>query len=179
MDRVTYLSELYEKSRMALTKDPESWKGLLSGMARYYKYSFDNNVLIYAQRPDASQLAVMDIWNKIGRRVNRGAKSIAVIDMSNPKASLKYLFDLMDTNGSHESLRRVMGYMWELEEQYRPGIIAKFHDQYGTDTAGIESCIYGLAQQRINEILPQYMRDFSITDPDSILYDLPIEAVKE
>jgi len=178
LDRVTYLSELYEKSRTALTKDPESWKGLLSGMARYYKYSFDNNVLIYAQRPDASQLAVMDIWNKIGRRVNRGAKSIAVIDMSNPKASLKYLFDLMDTNGSHESLRRVMGYMWELEEQYRPGIIAKFHDQYGTDTAGIESCIYGLAQQRINEILPRYMRDFRITDPDSILYDLPIEAVK-
>ena len=56
MDRVTYLSELYEKSRMALTKDPESWKGLLSGMARYYKYSFDNNVLIYAQRPTPASL---------------------------------------------------------------------------------------------------------------------------
>jgi len=179
LDRVVYLSGLYEKSVAGLTKSRENWKGLLSGMARYYKYSFDNNVLIHAQRPDASQLAVMDIWNKIGRRVNRGAKSIAVIDLSNPKASLKYLFDLMDTNGSSESLRRVMGYMWELEEQYRPGMITRFHDKYGTDTAGIESCIYGLVEHQVNETLPRYLQGFSVNDEGSMLYGLPIEAVKE
>lgn len=179
MDRVTYLSELYGKSVTELTKNRKNWKGLLSGMARYYKYSFDNNVLIYTQRPNASQLATMDVWNKIGRRVNKGGRSIAVIDLSNPKASLKYLFDLMDTNGSHDSLRRVMGYMWELEEQYRPGILLKFHDKYDTDTASIESCIYDLAEKRVNEILPQYLQDFSITDEGSMLYGLPIEAVKE
>lgn len=181
MNRITYLSELYERSITELTKSRDNWMELLSCMARYYKYSFDNNVLIYAQRPDASLLATMDIWNsnKIGRWVNKGAKSIAVIDLSNPKASLKYLFDLMDTNGSHESFRHVMSFMWDLEEQYRPGIIAKFHDKYNADTASIESCIYDLVGKRINDILPDYMQGFSVTDTDSILYDLPIEAVRE
>jgi len=178
LDRITCLSELYGKSVTELTKSRENWKGLLSGMARYYKYSFDNNVLIYVQKPNASQLATMEIWNKIGRRVKKVTKSIAVIDLSNPKASLKYLFDLMETNGSHESLRIVMGYMWELEEQYRPGIMAKFHDKYGADTESIESCIYSLVERRISEILPQYLQDFSVSDEVSMLYGLPTEAVK-
>ncbi|MEG2186736.1 MAG: hypothetical protein RR085_05400, partial [Clostridia bacterium] len=179
MSKATILADLYQKSVKELTRTPTEWKGLLSGVARYYKYSFDNNVLIYTQRPDASQLATFDIWNqKIGRRVNKGAKSIAVIDMANPKASIKYLFDIMDTNGSEKSFKQVLGYMWELEDQYKPSLLIKFHEKYGTPTSSMELSLYKLVQRRVREILPQYMENFKVRDENSVLYDLPLEAVK-
>jgi N12 class adenine-specific DNA methylase/superfamily II DNA/RNA helicase len=180
LSRATYLADLYKKSVQELTKSRDDWKGLLTSMARYYKYSFDKNVLIYVQRPDAGFLADMDVWNnQVGRRVNSQAKSVAVIDMSNPTASLQYLFDLMDTNGSYESFRKVMGYVWELENQYKPGLLMKFSEKYGTDTSSVEGCLYDLVLKRTDEILPKFLEGFQVRDQDSILYDLPIEAVKE
>ena len=180
MSKVTFLADLYNKSVQEYTKDPAEWKGLLSCVARYYKRSFDNAVLIYSQRPDASQLATFDEWHdkRIDRNINGGAKGIAVIDMSNPKASLKYLFDFMDTNGSAQSFKKVMSYLWELEDQYQPSILARFHEKYNTPTSGIETCLYKLVQQRVRQVLPQYMESFKVRDESSVLYDAPVEAVK-
>ena len=81
MNRVTRLADLYAASVQEYTKTPGEWKGLLSCVARFYKRSFDNAVLIYAQRPNATQLGTFDEWHdrRIGRSINRGAKSIAVI----------------------------------------------------------------------------------------------------
>ena len=162
------------------TKNPVEWKGLLSCVARYYKRSFDNAVLVYAQRPDATQLATFDEWHdkRIDRNINAGAKGIAVIDMTNPTASLKYLFDFMDTNGSEQSFKKVMSYLWELEDQYKPSVLARFHEKYNTPTSSIEMCLYKLVQQRVRQVLPQYMENFKVRDESSVLYDAPIEAVK-
>lgn len=180
MSKATYLVGIYRQTVAELTKNKEQWKSLLEVMARYYKYSFDNNVLICAQRPNAGLLADRDVWNqKIGRYINKGAKGIAVINMNNPTATLKYLFDLMDTNGDNESFLRVLSFVWQLENQYKPGLIKAFGELYGTNTASMGTCLYDLVGKRIDSQLPQYMENFRITDKDSILYGLPIDAVKD
>ena len=141
MSKATILADLYKKAVQEYTKSPTEWKGLLSCVARFYKRSFDNAVLIYAQKPDATQLGTWDDWHdeRIGRRLNKGAKSIAVIDMSNPSASLKYLYDFMDTNGTEQSFWNFMRYHWELEEQYRPSLMLRFHEKYAAPTSSIEA----------------------------------------
>lgn len=180
MSKATILADLYKKSVQEYTQNPVEWKGLLSCVARYYKRSFDNAVLVYTQRPDATQLATFDEWHdkRIDRNINAGAKGIAVIDMTNPTASLKYLFDFMDTNGSEQSFKKVMSYLWELEDQYKPSVLARFHEKYNTPTSSIEMCLYKLVQQRVRQVLPQYMVNFKVRDESSVLYDAPIDAVK-
>lgn len=180
MSKATILADLYKKAVQEYTKTPGEWMGLLSCVAKFYKRSFDNAVLIYAQKPDATQLATFDEWHdkRIDRSINRGAKGIAVIDMANPNASIKYLFDFMDTNGSERSLKNLFGFMWELEEQYRPSLLIKFHEKYTTPTSGIEACLYKLVSKKVADILPKYMENFKIHDESSMLYGLPIKAVK-
>lgn len=180
MSKATILADLYKKSVQEYTKTPGEWMGLLSCVAKFYKRSFDNAVLVYAQKPNAAQLATFDEWHdkRINRNINRGAKGIAVIDMANPNASIKYLFDFMDTNGSERSLKNLLGFMWEVEEQYRPSLMIKFHERYMTPTSSIEACLYKLVSKKVADILPQYMENFKIHDESSMLYGLPIEAVK-
>lgn len=105
---ITYLEDLYCKAVEEYTRSPSEWQGLMSCVARFYKYPFGNAVLVYAQKPNTIQLATYAVWNneRVNRKMNRGAKGIAVINMGNPKASLKYLFDLMDTNGTAESFKK-------------------------------------------------------------------------
>lgn len=179
MSRVTTLVHLYQSAVQEYTKNPEEWKGLLGAVARYYKRSFDNIVLVYAQRPDFTQLATFDEWHdsRINRSINKGAKGIAVIDMSNPNASFKYLFDFMDTNGTEESFRAVLKYHWELEEQYHFDMMNRFHQQYGTPLDSIDFCLYDYVKKKVTQSLPD-MAGFQIHDESSILYGMPIEAVK-
>lgn len=173
MTSVTFLTDLYQKAVQEYTRTPDEWKGLLSCAARFYKRSFDNAVLIYAQKPDATQLATFDEWHdkRIGRNINRGAKGIAVIDLVNPKASVKHLFDFMDTNGSEQSFRNMASYLWQLEEQYRPSVIIKFHEKYATPTSGIEACLYKLVSKQVAQKLPQYVDGFKIQQKEFPLYD--------
>lgn len=180
MSKATILADLYQKSVQEFTKSPAEWKGLLSCVARFYKRSFDNAVLIYAQKPNATQLGTFDEWHdeRIGRSINKGARSIAVIDMQNPGASLKNLFDFMDTNGTEESFRNFMRYHWELEEQYRPSLMLRFHDKYSLPATRIEACLYKLVSRRVAQILPKYMENFKVWEENSPIYGMPEEAVK-
>ena len=180
MNRATSLAELYKASVQKYTGNPEEWKGLLSCVARFYKRSFDNAVLIYAQRPNATQLGTFDEWHdrRVGRSINRGAKSIAVIDMVNPNASIKYLFDFMDTNGSVQSYRNLQKYLWELEEQYRPSILIRFQERYHTTVSSMEACLYELTDRRVREALAPYMEGFKVREEESPLYGMPEKAVK-
>lgn len=97
MGKATYLADLYQKSVEILTQNRTEWMGLLSSVSKYYKLSFDKNVLIYVQRPDAGLLATKMGWEKqTGRYLKAGCKGIGVVDMDNPKATLTYYFDLAD-----------------------------------------------------------------------------------
>jgi N12 class adenine-specific DNA methylase/adenine-specific DNA methylase len=180
LSRATSLADLYRASVQEYTKTPAEWKGLLSCVARFYKRSFDNAVLIYAQKPDATQLGTFDEWHdkRVGRSINRGAKSIAVIDMVNPNASIKYLFDFMDTNGSVQSYRNLQKFLWELEEQYRPSVMMRFHEKYNTPTRSVDACLYHLVSRRVRDWILPYMENFRVKDEESPLHGMPEDAVK-
>ena len=83
----------------------------MSRLTGIYTYNFNNAVLIYAQRPDATMVAGMEIWNKrVGRYVNKGTRSIAVFDTSMPSIKLEYLFDIKDTNGEPHTIPFILCY---------------------------------------------------------------------
>lgn len=99
MQRKKIIKELYEQIISEITSSSEEWKKYLSFSQKIYKHSFDSAVLVYKQKPDVTQIADMQTWNKVGRYVNKGANGIAVINPINDKIELKYLFDILDTNG--------------------------------------------------------------------------------
>ena len=158
MGRETYLADLYRQSVQALTQNRTEWMGLLSSVSKYYKMSFDKNVLIYVQRPDAGLLATKMGWEKqTGRYLKAGSKGIGVVDMNNPKATLAYYFDLADTRGDYEGFRRAMSAVWSLERQYQPEILDRFHKQFGTDENSIENCLD--CQHFFRQIFLGYLSD--------------------
>ena len=179
MDRVTFLSDLYKKSVQILTHNRTEWMGLLSSVSKYYKLSFDKNVLIYVQRPDAGLLATKKGWeSQTGRYLKAGSKGIAVVDMNNPKATLSYYFDLADTRGSYEGFRKAMRGVWELEKQYHPEIKRRFHEQYGVDESSIENCLCQLVEMQSKAFMDKYLSRVTVRDEASVLYGLPQEAVQ-
>jgi uncharacterized protein YqiB (DUF1249 family) len=99
-------------------QDEQAWKDFLTFHARIYKHSFNNAVLIYAQRPEATLVADMKLWNRrIGRWINRGSKSIAVFDDQSPQQKLKYLFDIEDTHGEPHTVPKVWNLNTILESE--------------------------------------------------------------
>lgn len=104
-------------------QDEQAWKDFLTFHARIYKHSFNNAVLIYAQRPEATLVADMEIWNRrIGRWINRGAKSIAVFDDQSAYLKLKYLFDIEDTHGQPHTIPKV----WQINEALESQLLESF-----------------------------------------------------
>ncbi len=179
MGRETYLADLYCQSVQALTQNRTEWMGLLSSVSKYYKMSFDKNVLIYVQRPDAGLLATKMGWEKqTGRYLKAGSKGIGVVDMNNPKATLAYYFDLADTRGDYEGFRKAMSAVWSLERQYQPEILDRFHKQFGTDENNIENCLCQLAGMQADAFLEKYLSRVEVKDENSVLYGLPAGAVQ-
>lgn len=180
LGRETYLADLYRQSVQALTRNRTEWMGLLSSVSKYYKMSFDKNVLIYVQRPDAGLLATKAGWERqTGRYLKAGSKGIGVVDMNAPKATLTYYFDLADTRGSYEGFRKAMSAVWSLERQYQPEVLRRFHDRFGTDSDNMENCLCQLASMQADLFLEKYLSRVEVRDEDSVLYGLPPEAVQE
>lgn len=179
MANTTYLCDLYEKAVTLLTQNAEEWTGLLSSVAKFYKLSYDKNVLIYMQKPEAGLIATMRSWNiKTGRYVNKYSKAIAVLDMSDPKAKLSYYFDFSDTHGDMESFQKTMELVWKVENQYKSDLLAHFQDRFGVTGESIEEVLAELVEKRIKEVMPPYMEHFSIREEASVLYGAPVEAVR-
>ena len=153
--------------------------GLLSSVSKYYKMSFDKNVLIYVQRPDAGLIATKAGWEKqTGRYLKAGSKGIGVVDMNNPKATLAYYFDLADTRGDYEGFLKAMSAVWSLERQYRPEVLKRFHQRFGTDASNVENCLCQLTGREAESFLGKYLTQVEVKDESSVLYGLPAGAVQ-
>lgn len=121
-----------------VTKDEIQWKSFLEFASRLYKYSFDDRVLIYAQKPDATAVADMRLWNKrIGRYVNKGTKSIVVFNTTENDLKLQYLFDVSDTNGPPHTLPKV----WQLNNETSNKLVDKLNHNWGTEEINLEDII--------------------------------------
>ena len=114
------ISALSLETTQHLTETPESWMRFLRSAAWLYKYSFPDQVLISAQRPDATACASLELWNTVFNRwVNRGAKGIALIDDSGDRPHLRHVFDVSDTNNRYDEPFS----LWQAKPEYTPRII--------------------------------------------------------
>ena len=127
------ISDLYEQISIEVTRDPQTWRLFLKTACRNYKLRFDEQLLLFAQRPDATAVLEIERWNTaFGRWVNRGAKGIAVFEDSSGKSQrLKYYFDIADTHGTEQS-REVP--VWKMSEEYQSNVAEALKNAFGTST---------------------------------------------
>jgi len=146
MSRLKKIEEIYTEIINRITSNESEWRKFLKFASVIYKYQFDNKILIYAQRPDASAVANMEIWNEnVGRYVNKGTRSIAVFDKTKSPLILKYLFDVSDTNGPPWTIPQ----KWSINEKNKSILIDTLSKKWGINELSLESLI----QRKIEEIL--------------------------
>ena len=126
--RYKALTELYRETQRNVTA-PAQWQEFLASACRNYRLSFDEQLLVYAQRPDATAVLEIERWNKrFGRWVNRGANGIAVFDGESERPRLKYYFDISDT---HEGRFPRPVPLWDVRPEYAPDIIETMENSFG------------------------------------------------
>ena len=129
-EKTLYYAQLAEDTARRLTGNWERWAGFLSTAARLYKYPYPDQLMIYAQRPDAIACASYDVWNdRMNRYVRRGSKGIALLDDAGDRLRLRYVFDLADT-GTRSNSRDP--WLWTLEDRHRIPVAAMLERRYGT-----------------------------------------------
>ena len=149
-------AEQAERTARQITGSHLAWTAFLTTAARLYKYPYNEQLMIYMQRPEATACAEYDFWNeKMGRYVRRGSTGIALIDASGYKPRLKYVFDVSDTGGK-ENARRIN--LWELKDAHTDSVSAMLERNYGVSGKN------GLAEQFesvASQLAAEYWRDHS------------------
>ena len=141
-----------------LTGSWQEWAGFLTTAARLYKYPFHEQLLIYAQRPDATACAEYDLWNeKMGRYVRRGSKGIALVDDSGDKPRLRYVFDITDT-GTREHSRTP--WLWQLEERHLDSVQAMLERTYDVSGDDLAGQLTEVAGKLAEEYWTEHQQDF-------------------
>ncbi len=141
-----------------LTGSWQEWAGFLTTAARLYKYPFHEQLLIYAQRPDATACAEYDLWNeKMGRYVRRGSKGIALVDDSGDRPRLRYVFDISDT-GTREHSRTP--WLWQLEERHLDSVQAMFERTYDVSGDDLAGQLTEVAGKLAEEYWTEHQQDF-------------------
>ena len=128
-DKIQTYQELSESTIRHFTHDLDAWTGFLETASRMYKYNYADQVLIYAQRPNATACAEYELWNqRMGRFVRRGSKGIALLDNTGDTMQLRYVFDVADT-GARERSRPVN--LWRINSEKLPLITSNLPENYG------------------------------------------------
>ena len=164
----TYM-QMADEAQRQITGSYRGWTGFLTTAARLYKYPYAEQVMIHAQRPDATACAEYDFWNeKMGRYVRRGSKGIALIDSSGERPRLRYVFDVSDTGGREFSKSR---YLWEYREEHADAVSAMLESRYGVDgKGGLPDQLERIASQLAEEYWRDYKQDILAIVDDSFLY---------
>ena len=166
------ISALSEQTAGDVTRSPANWMHYLDTASRLYRYPFHEQLLIHAQRPDATACASLELWNnKMGRWVNRGAKGIALIDDTAEYPRLKYVFDVSDTHPLERSREL---YLWQLREDNQQMLIEHLQDTYGIDNTmtDLSDCLYEVARATVLDNLSDYMNKLAYAIDGSFLEDL-------
>ena len=164
----TYM-QMADEAQRQITGSYRGWTGFLTTAARLYKYPYAEQVMIHAQRPDATACAEYDFWNeKMGRYVRRGSKGIALIDSSGERPRLRYVFDVSDTGGREFPKSR---YLWEYREEHADAVSTMLESRYGVDgKGGLPDQLERIASQLAEEYWRDYKRDILAIVDDSFLY---------
>ena len=175
--KAEFYRQMAEQVSTQLVGSWKEWTAFLTTAARLYKYPFHEQMMIYAQRPDATACAEYDLWNeKMGRYVRRGSKGIALVDDSGDKPRLRYVFDISDT-GTREHSRTP--WLWQLEEQHIGPVSAMLERSYGVAGDDLAQQLTDVAGKLASEYWDEHQQDFRYIVDGSFLEeydDLNIEV---
>ena len=154
------ISELYNRTCKTVVSNPQNWQAFLASACRNYKLRYDEQLLVYAQRPDATAVLEIGQWNKIfGRWVNRGARGIAVFaDENHSRQRLTHYFDISDT---HESRYSRTVPIWDMRQEYEADVIETLESTFGgiENKSSLAEAIMGAARNAAEDNIPDYLQD--------------------
>ena len=154
------ISELYNRTCKTVVSNPQNWQAFLASACRNYKLRYDEQLLVYAQRPDATAVLEIEQWNKIfGRWVNRGARGIAVFaDENRLRQRLTHYFDISDT---HESRYSRTVPIWDMRQEYEADVIETLESTFGEieNKSSLAEAIMGAARNAAEDNIPDYLQD--------------------
>ena len=154
------ISELYNRTCKTVVSNPQNWQAFLASACRNYKLRYDEQLLVYAQRPDATAVLEIEQWNKIfGRWVNRGARGIAVFaDENRSRQRLTHYFDISDT---HESRYSRIVPIWDMRQEYEADVIETLESTFGEieNKSSLAEAIMGAARNAAEDNIPDYLQD--------------------
>ena len=166
------ITELYRRTGVSVAKSPQAWQSFLSSACRNYKCRFDEQLLIYAQRPDAVAVAELGTWNKLFKRwVNKDSKGIAVFDPKGRRNTLKYYFDISDTHEGYYGSRPVP--IWQMDERYEQAVKERLSDRFGElEETDLAETLFKTAENAVEDNLPDYLSQLKGVTQDSFLEEL-------
>ena len=166
------ITELYRRTGVVVAKNPQAWQGFLSSACRNYKCRFDEQLLIYAQRPDAVAVAKLETWNRQFKRwVNKDSKGIAVFDPKGRRNTLKYYFDVSDTHEGYYGSRPVP--IWQMDERYEQAVMERLSDRFGdVESTDLASALMETAKNAVEDNLQDYFSQLKDCTKDSFLEEL-------
>ena len=175
--KLRLITDLYGETLTQISKNPDDWMSFLECAAMNYKYHFNDQVLIYAQRPEAVACAKIEDWNKqVGRWVNRGAKGIALLSEDNGYTNLRYVFDIADTNSKFGKSFR----LWSVPKPYEVDIIESLENKYGEleDKSSLGLAIKSVSKILVEDNMQDYLEDLKFYRENSSLESMTDEAVQ-
>ncbi|HBF9476900.1 TPA: DEAD/DEAH box helicase family protein [Clostridioides difficile] len=166
------ITELYRRTGVAVVKNPQAWQGFLSSACRNYKCRFDEQLLIYAQRPDATAVAEIGTWNRIFKRwVNKDSKGIAVFDPKGRRNTLKYYFDVSDTHEGYYGSRPVP--IWQMDKRYEQPVMERLAGRFGEmESSYFATALLETAGNAVEDNLPDYLSQLKGCTKGSFLEEL-------
>lgn len=179
MAKINDIRVLAEETASDVASSPRDWMAYLDTAAKLYRYPFADNLLIHAQRPQATACAELETWNeKMGRWVNRGAKGIVLIDDTGPRQRLRYVFDIEDT---HMVRGGRTPYLWKMEERYEGRLLEHLTDAYGLaghDITGLGDALLAVASEMTEENLEEAMDGLFYEVKGSFLEEMDADSIR-
>ena len=172
------ISELYNRTCKTVVLNPQNWQSFLASACRNYKLRYDEQLLVYAQRPDATAVLEIEQWNRIfGRWVNRGARGIAVFaDENRTRQRLTHYFDISDT---HESRYSRTVPIWDMRQEYEADVIETLESTFGEieNKSSLAEAIMGAARNAAEDNIPDYLQDLYYATEGSFLDEVDNDIV--
>lgn len=168
--KLQIIKEMAAQEALSITSDTKRYMAFLHTAANNYKYDFQEQLLIHAQKPDATACAEIDTWNKLGRWVNKGTKGIALLIDRDVPYKLRYVFDLSDTNS--RAGREVN--LWQLKDWYLEEVKEALSNSFGevVDADDFQGFLMQIAEHVVNDNLDDYAADLTAVKAGSLLEEL-------
>ena len=173
MSKLQDIRELAQEHATLVSSSPRDWMGYMDTAARLYRYPFTDQLLIHAQRPQATACASLELWNeKMFRWVNRGARGIALLDENGHNTRLRYVFDISDT---HMVAGGRSPYLWQMQEHQQEEILTHLAEAYGLeekDTGTLSDALMAVAREMVADSLEEYLDGLEYAAEGTYLEDL-------